>query len=329
MELTVRDSQSSGGHSDGHSKISIDPVLETSRIPLWNAGAEAATAGEKLHRMPFVFKHGLATSPLFQTRHLIDVAREASKRPGDVYFDAGKIDVADKWGNIPVPDMPVDAVIERILTAQAWVIMKHVEKDPRYAHVLAEFTEFVHGLAGPERARNIINPEMLVIVSSPDRITSFHFDAEINFLVQVAGTKDVWICDPADRSILSEADVEEYHFGNITAGKFRPEFEGKARHIVLQPGDAVHIPAHAAHWVQNGSEVSVSLSLNFEYPQWRSNVYKMNHLLRKFGIKPTPPEQSPIKDTSKSAAYQAVRAAHSGFKRLRALRSPATSDRPV
>ncbi len=312
MELTMR---------DGHSKVAVDPAEQAARRAGWSAGAEAATAGDKLHHKPFLFKHGLATSPLFQTRHLIDVAREASKRPGDVYFDAGKIDITDKWGNIPVPDMPVDAVIERILTAQAWVIMKHVEKDPRYAPVLAEFTQFVHGLAGPEQSRDILNPEMLVIVSSPGRVTSFHFDAEINFLVQVAGTKDVWICDPADRSILSEADVEDYYSGNITAGKFRPEFQDKAQHFVLHPGDAVHIPSHAAHWVQNGSEVSVSLSLNFEYPQWRSNVYQMNRIMRKLGLDPTPPEQSQIKDTMKSAAYQAVRAARFGVNRLKALRS--------
>jgi hypothetical protein len=94
--------------------------------------------------------------------------------------------------------------------------------------------------------------------------------------------------------------VEDYYAGNIAAGRFKPEFEAKARRVVLNPGDGVHIPSHAAHWIKNGDGMSVSLSLNFEFPPRLANVYKANHLLRRLGFSPTPPGKSSTQDALKS-----------------------------
>jgi Cupin-like domain len=266
----------------------------------WRVVGHREEAQKRLHNQPFMIKHDLADSTLFDAHNLVQIAQEALARPGDSYVDAGDPAVTDKWGNIPVPDMTPDQIISRIEHAKAWVILKHVEKDPRYAAVLNEFAGFVWDIAGPVEAKNIHSPEMLVIVSSPNRITPFHFDAEINFLVQVRGSKEVWICDPADRTVLSEADVEDYYAGNMGAGTFKPEFEGRARRVVLNPGDGVHIPSHAAHWIKNGDGMSVSLSLNFEFPPQRGNVYRTNHMLRKLGFTPTPPGKSSTQDSLKS-----------------------------
>lgn len=274
----------------------------------WQLPGSLEEARAKLHREPFMLSHELHKSDLFDVRRLIEVAKEVAHRPGDVYFDAGDVGLDDKWGKIPVPQMPVDQVLERIENCGAWVILKHVEKDPAYARVLDECARFVHRIAGPEGARDILNPEMLVIVSSPGRITPFHFDAEINFLVQCQSEKQVWICDPADRSVLTEEDIEHYYTVSHTAGKWNPEFEKKARHFTLKPGSAVHIPSHAAHWVRNGSGVSVSLSLNFEHPGWRyRDVYLVNQKLRKLGINPTPPGRTVAVDKLKAASWSGVK----------------------
>jgi hypothetical protein len=63
----------------------------------------------------------------------------------------------------------------------------------------------------------------------------------------------------------------------------------------------VHIPVNCPHWVQNGNSVSISLNMNFQYKDTaRANLYRVNFLLRKMGMKPTPPGQSAIKDKIKS-----------------------------
>ena len=165
---------------------------------------------DSLHRRPFRIAHDLHHNPLFSLESLLELSREVMHRPEDMYFDAGNVAIGDKWGNIPVPQMSLPEVVRRIETADAWIIMKHVEKNPAYAEVLDEFAAFIRDLAGPERARLMLNPEMLVIINSPNRVTPFHFDAEINFLVQVAGSKQAWVYDPLDRSVVTEQDIERY-----------------------------------------------------------------------------------------------------------------------
>lgn len=219
----------------------------------WHLAGTIGEARAKLHREPFLLTHDLHKSALFDVPRLIEVAKDAATRPGDVYFDAGDVALGDRWGHIPVPDMPVDQVIERIESCGAWVILKQVEKLPAYAAVLNEFAQFVRDTAGPDLARDLLKPEFLVIVSSPNRITPFHFDAEINFLVQVRGRKDVWICDPNDRQVVSQDNIEAYYSGSGPAWQWKPEFEQRARHFDLRSGNAVHIPTHGAHWVRNGN----------------------------------------------------------------------------
>jgi len=68
----------------------------------------------------------------------------------------------------------------------------------------------------------------------------------------------------------------------------------------MVPGDGVHIPVNAPHWVTNGESPSVSLSVNFEFKgSEKSDVYRTNYYLRQLGLTPTPPGESPLKDEVK------------------------------
>jgi hypothetical protein len=256
-----------------------------------------------VNREAFRVAHCLAGNPLFQLDALIEVAKQASTRPGDLYLDAGDVSVTDKWGHIPIPDRPVDEIIRRIETAGAWIIIKHVEQGPGYDQVIRDFDQFVRDVAGREMAQLLSRAEMLVLITSPNRITPFHFDAEVNFLVQIQGEKHAWVCDPSDRSAVTHLEIERYYCVNHNAGTFKPGLEDRARLFHLKPGDAVHIPTHAGHWVRNSNAVSVSLSLNFELPSsMYRDVYRMNHYLRRLGLEPTPPGRSPLCDRMKVGA---------------------------
>ncbi len=176
-----------------------------------------------------------------------------------------------------------------------WLVIKHVESDPPYKALLDEYEAFVREIAGPENSRLLSNAEMLVFITSPKRKTPYHFDAEVNFLVQIQGSKDLWVCDPMDRNITTEEELERYYAVSITAGTYKAHAEKVAQKFTLGPGDAVHIPTHGAHWVQNHNVVSISLSLNMEFPRWKhADIYRANHLLRRLGISPRPPGHSVI-----------------------------------
>lgn len=274
---------------------------------MWKTDIKTDNAQQLLHCKPFKITHSLQDSPLFSFDSLVELAQEMTNRRLNVYYDAGPVAINDKWGDIPIPKLPMVEVLKNISQLDAWIVMKQVEHFPEYKTVLDQFTEFVHAIAGPTNSRYLTNPEMLIIVTSPRRLTSFHFDAEPNFLIQVSGDKNVWICDPFDRSITTEEEIERYYAIHNNAGTYKAHAEDKAWQFKLHPGDGVHIPTHGAHWVRNGEAVSISLSLNFEFPRWMyRDVYRANYYLRRCGIDPQPPGRSKLRDRTKYYAISAL-----------------------
>ena len=72
----------------------------------------------------------------------------------------------------------------------------------------------------------------------------------------------------------------------------------------LAPGNGVFNPAIFPHWLQNGPDVSVSVSINFKR---RNNAtigaYRANRYLRKAGLTPTTPGESHTLDRAKEATF--------------------------
>ncbi|CAM5762683.1 hypothetical protein LMIY3S_00554 [Labrys miyagiensis] len=294
----------------------LDRVSNTQSNSKWSTIESIEECRKMLHNNAFVVHHALAGHPLFTVEALAKVAEEAAKRKDDLYWDAGDLSITDKWGSVPKPDMTIRQVIDRIDTAGAWMVMKHVEVDPRYKAVLDEFDAFVREIAGPEGSKLLSNTEMLVFITSPNRKTPYHFDAEVNFLTQIQGSKDIWVCPPHDRTVTTEDELERYYAVTTGAGNYKPEAERTARKYVLRPGEAIHLPAHGAHWLQNHNDVSVGLALNLEFPRWKyADVYRANYFMRRMGLRPRPPGGSVIVDRSKAAAIGAMRQVRSIVRR--------------
>ena len=77
----------------------------------------------------------------------------------------------------------------------------------------------------------------------------------------------------------------------------------------LNPGQGLHFPVEAPHWVQNGSELSISFSFTFrtDESERREVLYRMNHKLRKLGLSPAPVGKSKLVDGGKFALVRAAR----------------------
>lgn len=285
-------------------------VAEPQTLVTWPG--DLAQVQPKFDSEPFVFSHQLAAHPLFRVEELLELVKSVSKRPGDLYYDAGDVRVDQKWGTIPVTSMTHEEVLSRIETAGAWLIMKHVEEDPRYGKILKDYTDAILEVAPPEKRKLLRNPEMLIIVSSPNRITPFHIDGECNFLLQVQGHKTVRVFDRSNRSVLTEEEIERFYTVDGFAANFKPGIDEHAHQFELTPGKAIHIPVLCPHWVRNGSEVSVSISVNYEFPDWyRADLYRANWHIRRAGFKPTPPG-SKLRDAVKRLSYKSIRYIRNG-----------------
>jgi Cupin-like domain len=273
------------------------------QIGHWQTVESFEECRRRFNQQSFSLTHRLADHPLFSFDALIEAAKNAAKRPNDLYVNAGDVKVTDSWDSVPMPERPVAEILRRIETAGAWIIVKHVEVDPAYAVILDEFTEFIHKLSGSRDTHPLKNPEMQILITSPNRVTMFHIDYEVNFLVQIRGQKHVWVCDPNDRNVVTDEEIEKFYAGHQSAATYKAGVEDRARHFDLKAGQGVHIPTHAAHWVKNADNISVSLSLNFELPPALHRYIAItNYVLRHAGVKPRPPGQSPVSDHVKRLA---------------------------
>ncbi|MGD0857911.1 MAG: hypothetical protein ABR912_01205 [Terracidiphilus sp.] len=169
-----------------------------------------------LNLLPYEFEHSLAGSPLFELSRLVDLAEKVATRPtphlpgGDVYFNDGLIEPGEK----PVrPDLPRTAaadLIRKIDSVQAWIILKHVEREPGYREVLENCIRDILQLSGPQLLRKIKWFEAILFITSPNRVTEYHLDREVSWILQLQGEKEIHLFDRADKDIVPDRELEVY-----------------------------------------------------------------------------------------------------------------------
>jgi hypothetical protein len=263
------------------------------------------------NRRTFLFEHGLGGHPLFELRNLVALSRHLPDDGASAYWSNGRVGVDDRWEKNQAARNTLQDTIANIADNDSLVIIKHINDDPEYGPVLCDFLDRVIELSGAQMEPDVVVKEALILISSPNRITPYHFDAECNYVVQVVGDKTFRVYDQADRTLLTELELEQFHAGDMSAAVYNPERVAEAVTYNLRAGQGVHVPTHAPHSAVVGDNVSVALSINYELRsvQRASNVYWMNSRLRALGITPKTPGQSKWSDGVKIAAARGARAA--------------------
>jgi hypothetical protein len=284
--------------------MSLSATLEQSHV---GSIFDSANPGfrENFDELPFAFSHCFTqTHPLFQLPRLRKLLDNPQTRPG-VYFDAGEIRVDQRWDSIPERKITMEEAFDRIDHAGAWMIFRRVHHDPDYNALLEECLDEVRRLSGRKIDEDKKSQEAMIFVTSPNRVTSYHIDRECNFLMQVSGTKTINVFDRNDRDVVPEQELETFWSKDNNAGVYKPQFQDRAFVFEMKPGIGVHIPVNSPHWLKNGNNVSISLSISYQYKDTnRKFVYQANYYLRKLGLHPTPPGQSPLLDTTKKTAVE-------------------------
>ena len=289
----------------------------------------STTDGDRLSsgfdREHFEITHSLAEHPLLQIPELMELADRTKKtRPGGIYYDAGKdIRVDQRWDQMPAKQFSVVETMERIETCGAWLLFKDVQNDPKYKIFLGKGWEAIKSKIDRNLQSRILREDSLIFVTSPKRVATYHIDRECSFLLQIRGTKTIHIFDRADREVLPEEEIERFWTVDNNAPIYKPQFQARATSYKLRPGNGVHIPVNCPHWVENDDNVSVSLNVNVQFKDTlRANTYRANHALRRLGLTPRPPGQSPSVDYLKSHSMVAVVAAKAALHKLASLKKP-------
>jgi hypothetical protein len=265
----------------------------------------------KFNRMDFLFDHGLAYHPLFEPPALLELAGRIPKYKDFVYWQNGRVKVDAKWDSNPAERLSLEETIRNIAHNDSLVILKHAEQDPVYGPVLQEILQRIFSFTSPASQNDIVMGESLIFINSPRRTTAYHLDLESNFLLQIRGEKSCHVHSCTDRSITTYQELENHCSGDMNGAIFKPERQGDAHNYHLTPGHGVHFPSTGPHWVENGSDVSVSININFDLTSIHTHlkrIYMLNRRMRKLGLKPAAPGGSTLRDAMKERVSVGVTA---------------------
>lgn len=250
-------------------------------------------------KLPFYIGHRLAGHPSFQLESLVELATRLPEK--SVEYNAGNIDVNQDPGKTPRNGLSIADTVRRIREHNSWMVLKNVEQDPVYRELLDGCLDEIKPYSeAVEPGMN--RREGFIFISSPRAVTPFHIDPEQNFLLQVAGKKWVHQWDRNDRVVLTENDLERFcAFAPHRNLPYQDRFEERARVFELTPGRGLHFPSFVPHWVKNGDEASISFSITFRTGSTvrAYGAYRVNEMLRRYGLRPSPPGRLQAIDRAK------------------------------
>lgn len=257
---------------------------------------------------PFTIAHHLAAHPLLSLPSLIELSKRLPET--NIRYNRGDISASQQIYTAPKTDLSIEETIREIEECKSWMVIRFIEQDPDYRALLDRCLDEIQPVSEPIVGR-MFKREAFIFITSPGSVTPFHADPEHNFLLQVRGKKTVSLFDVSDRAIVSEEVLEDYHSGEPFKGTFKDEYQSKALVFDLSPGDGLHFPVDWPHWVKNGNQVSVSLSITFRSAKSERMgvVFNVNHGLRRRGFDPTPYGKSALTDAAKFNAFRAARRA--------------------
>ncbi|RDC60468.1 hypothetical protein HME9302_01675 [Alteripontixanthobacter maritimus] len=284
----------------------VSPIIAEARTgrPVFSPAARA-TFAENYPEQPHILPHALARHDLLTLDALAELAGQLP--PMSIEYNRGDLPIG-------VDDKPeatglsIEDTIRHIAASNSWAVLKNIEQVPQYGGLL-------HGLLTElqteiERATGaMLRPQGFVFISSPDAVTPFHFDPEHNILLQLRGSKVMTQFPAGDTRFVADEFHEQYHSGGPRELTWNDSFAEHGRPFALRPGEALYVPVMAPHFVRNGADSSVSLSITWR-SDWSFNEADsrgMNRILRRLGFAPAAPGRFPQSNRPKALAYRALR----------------------
>lgn len=274
--------------------------------------------------------HSLGGSPLVDFEAVGVAARRMlrERRLDQILYVTGRPDAIARSRDDVRPEELL-ATLDGLASERAWIRLTRVDEViPELRDVIHRFYADLSELHGFDVAPRVYKTLPTLFVSSPGVVTPYHMDHTWNYLLQIRGSKTMYVFDPKDERVMNDRMRERFYVGQRQIERDPAAGEGVA--YTMTPGACVHNPVNAPHWVQNGPECSVSLSLGLALHESNrlAKVHQVNYLLRRFGIEPASPGRSAVRDALKASLMQAFSDRHpesfddilySGYRRLHAL----------
>jgi hypothetical protein len=283
-----------------HTNVSAPPMADRESAVFPPESVE--TFARLYPETPHVLRHHLRANPLMELEALAQLAERLPQ--SCIEYNRGDLPIGVD-GKPGTTGLSIGETIRRVHAANSWAVIKNIERDDAYrALLLALLAELEPVIARKTGA--MLRPQGFVFISSPDAVTPYHFDPEHNILLQLTGSKVMTQFPPGDARFAPDEVHEAYHTGGPRELRWDDELMAGAREFAIGPGEAVHVPVMAPHFVRNGSAASISLSITWrsEWSFEESEARAFNSLLRKAGLRPGAPRRWPGRNRARALGWK-------------------------
>ena len=254
---------------------------------------------------PVEFAHDLPRDDRLTLASVADLADRLPRR--SVIADTAEQPLLVPQGGPPrgALQRPGD-VIRDLRNANAWLTLLNVEDDPGMADLMNAHLDQLESVMITRRGNKrgkLHRRVAFIFVSSPNSVTPVHYDIEHSLLMQVRGCKTVSI-GRFESDAVRRREFDRYWDGSHGRIENLPP---EVAAYTLTPGRAVYIPPGTPHWVHNGPDISLSVTLTyFTAATIRENrIEDFNAYLRRRHLKTREPGRSAAVDTAKLCAMGA------------------------
>ncbi|MGC1269886.1 MAG: cupin-like domain-containing protein [Croceibacterium sp.] len=254
---------------------------------------------------PHKLRHNLRDHSLLTLESLATLGESLPQR--SVEYNRGDLPIGleERPG---ATGLTIGETIRRIETSNSWSVLKNIEQNPAYADLLAQLLSEIR----PEieaRTGRMMKTQGFIFVTSPDAITPYHFDPEHNILLQLRGSKEMTIFPAGDARFAPDEVHETYHTGGGRELKWNDHFAPHGLTLRITPGEALFVPVMSPHYVKNGPEVSISLSITWrsEWSFAEADARAFNKVLRARGLQPAAPGRWPARNMAKAIGWRILR----------------------
>ena len=273
-------------------------------------------------------RHALGEHPLLQIDQLIELGKRLERADQTLSFN-GSAGAAADFNTValthPNRHSTIDT-LQRISEANAWMLLRHVQIDPVYRTLVDTVLDAIK----PHVDRT--DPGMCyragwIFVSSPHSVTPFHIDRNHVLLLQLYGTKTVYVWDADDVTVVS--DHARAHFldcHQLDLVRWHEEFRARAHVFELGPGMGVYMPLTSPHMVEIGDAASVAMSVSYNTiaSRHRALLHVLRERLHEHHIELPPIGRHPLLDSVSHTGARALIDLHQFGRRL--LGRPSLSD---
>ncbi len=251
-------------------------------------------------------RHRLAEHPLLQLQSLIELGKRL-ETSGSIRTHSSSATAGTAFNHAPAlhPNrLGAAATLADLENASAWMSLLNVQTDPTYRELIDTVLDSIRPHIEP------VDPGMCyragwIFVSSPGAVTPFHMDKEHNFILQVRGSKRIYVWPHDDTGVVGELARDRFHRSHSRdLIQWQEAFRERAQVFDMLPGMGAYMPSTSPHMVENGSEPSITISFTYYTHATRRDalLHRVHDQMRGIGIAPPPVGRYPLFDGVTHAA---------------------------